>query len=104
MPTLAGWLTGEQVPQEVIEQTLMAMGEVLGRHGGERAFTTQPGAGLIAFSDTAFAMRRNDDPPVLAWAPERRTMVYRARLSAAHTLHSIDDCPAHGHLTFPREI
>ncbi len=35
MPILAGWLTGEQVPQEIMEQTLMTMGEVLGRHGGE---------------------------------------------------------------------
>src|SRR5258708_9612535 len=100
MPTLAGWLTGEQVPQEVIEQTLMAMGEVRGRHGGERAFTTQPGAGFIAFSDTAFAMRRKDDPPVLDWVPDRRTMVYRRPLSGVHTLYYIEDWPAQGNLLF----
>ena len=54
MPTLAGWLTGEQVPQEVIEQALLTMGNVLSRHGGQPARTVLPGAGLIAFSDAAY--------------------------------------------------
>ncbi len=104
MPILAGWLTGEQVPQEIIEQTLTAMGQVLERHGGQPAHTTQAGAGLIAFSDPAYAMQHNDDPPVLDWVPDRRTLVYRRPLSGMHPLYYIVDWPAQGNLLFASEI
>ncbi len=104
MPVLAGWLTGEQVPQEFIEQTLTAMGDVLGRYGGQPARTVQPGAGLIAFSDAGYAMQRNDDPPVLDWVPDRRTLVYRRPLSGAHALYYIEDWPAQGNLLFASEV
>ncbi len=104
MPTLAGWITGEQVPQETIDQALRAMGEVLGRHGGQPARTTQPGAGLIAFSDTAYVMQRNDDPPVLDWVPDRRTLVYHRPLSGLHPLYYIENWPAQGNLLFASEI
>jgi asparagine synthase (glutamine-hydrolysing) len=104
MPTLAGWLTGEQVPQEVIDQALLTMGDVLSRHGGQPVRTVLPGAGLIAFSDTAYAMQHNDDTPVLDWVPDRRTMVYRRPLSGAHPLYYIADWPAQGNLLFASEI
>src|SRR5437016_9491631 len=104
MPTLAGWLTGEQVPQEVIEQALSTMGNVLSRYGGQPTRTLLPGAGLIAFSDTAYAMQRNDDPAVLDWVPDRRTMVYHRPLSGAHALYYIADWPAQGNLLFASEI
>jgi asparagine synthetase B (glutamine-hydrolysing) len=104
MPTLAGWLTGEQVPQEVLEQTLSTMGSVLSQHGGQPARSVLPGAGLIAFSDSAYAMQRNDDPPVLDWVSDRRTMVYRRPLSGAHPLYYIADWPAQGNLLFASEI
>ncbi len=104
MPVLAGWLTGEQVPEEIIEQTLLAMSEVLGRHGGQPARTVQPGAGLVAFSDTAYAMSRNDSPPVLDWVPDRRTLVYRRPLSGLHTLYYCENWPAEGNLLFASEI
>ncbi len=104
MPTLAGWITGEQVPQEVIEQALSAMGEVLGRHGGQPARTLHPGAGLIAYSDPAYALQRNDDPPVLDWVPDRRTLVYRRPLSGWHPLYYIANWPAEGNLLFASEI
>lgn len=104
MPTLAGWLTGEQVPAEIIEQTLMAMGNVLGQHGGQAAHTIHPGAGLIAFSDTAYAMSRQDDAPVLDWAPDRRILVYRRPLSGIHPLYYIKDWPDQGNLLFASEI
>ncbi len=104
MPTLAGWLTGEQVPQEVIEQALLTMGNVLNRHEGQPVRTVLPGAGLIAFPDTAYAMQHNDDAPVLDWVPDRRTMVYRRPLSGAHALYYIADWPAQGNLLFASEI
>src|ERR1700737_1879574 len=104
MPTLAGWLTGEQVSQEIIEQTLTTMSDLLGRHGGQLARTIQAGMGLIAFSDPSYAMQRNDDPPVLDWVPDRRTMVYRRPLSGAHPLYYIADWPAEGNLLFASEI
>jgi asparagine synthetase B (glutamine-hydrolysing) len=104
MPTLAGWLTGEQVAQEVLDQVLSAMGEVLGRHGGRPARTLHPGAGLIAFSDPAYALQRNDDPPVLDWVPDRRTLVYRRPLSGWHPLYYIMNWPAEGNLLFASEI
>ena len=104
MPILAGWLTGEQVSQEIIEQTLTTMGRVLGRYGGLPAHTTHPGAGLIAFSDPAYAMQHNDDPPVLDWVPDRRTLVYRRPLSGMHPLYYIVDWPAQGNLLFASEI
>jgi asparagine synthetase B (glutamine-hydrolysing) len=104
MPILAGWLTGEQVPEEVIKQTLMVMGQVLERYGGQPAYTTHPGAGLIAFSDPAYAMQHNDDPPVLDWVPDRRTLVYRRPLSGMHPLYYILDWPAQGNLLFASEI
>ncbi len=104
MPILAGWLTGEQVPQETIEQTIMAMSEVLGRHGGEAARIVQSGSGLVAFSDTAYAMQQNDDPAALDWIPDRRTLVYRRPLSGQHALYYIEDWPAQGNLLFASEI
>jgi asparagine synthase (glutamine-hydrolysing) len=104
MPVLAGWLTGEQVPQETIEQTLSAMGDVLGCHGGQPARSVLPGAGIIAFSDDGHAMQRNDDPPVLDWVPDRRTLVYRRPLSGAHVLYYVEDWPAQGNLLFASEI
>ncbi|QBD78302.1 hypothetical protein EPA93_20780 [Ktedonosporobacter rubrisoli] len=104
MPTLAGWLTGEQVPQEFIEQALITMGEVLGRAGGQPARTTQPGAGLIAFSDPAYSTQHNTEPPVLDWVPDRRTLVYRRPLSGLHPLYYIENWPAQGNLLFASEI
>jgi len=104
MPTLAGWLTGEQVPAEIIEQTLMAMGNVLGQHGGQPAHTIHPGAGLIAFSDTAYAMAQQDEAPVLDWVPDRRTLVYRRPLSGIHPLYYIENWPDQGNLLFASEI
>ncbi|MEO6892322.1 MAG: asparagine synthase-related protein [Ktedonobacteraceae bacterium] len=104
MPTLAGWLTGEQVPRETIEQTLTTMGTVLGQRGGRQALAIQPGAGLIAFADQAYAMRENSEPPVLDWVPDRRTMVYRRPLSGAHILYYVEDWPAKGNLLFASEI
>lgn len=104
MPTLAGWLTGEQVSQEIIAQTLTTMSDVLGRHGGQLARTIQSGMGLIAFSDPSYAMQRNDDPPVLDWVPDRRTLVYRRPLSGAHPLYYVENWPAQGNLLFASEI
>ncbi|HEU5229340.1 MAG TPA: hypothetical protein VFU49_16100, partial [Ktedonobacteraceae bacterium] len=104
MPTLAGWLTGEQVPTEIIEQTLLAMGNVLGQHGGQPAHTIHPGSGLIAFSDPAYAMAQNDDPSVLDWVPDRRTLVYRRPLSGLHPLYYIENWPDQGNLLFASEI
>jgi len=104
MPTLAGWLTGEQVPQDIIEQTLTTMSDLLGRHGGQLARTIQAGMGLIAFSDPSYAMQRNDDPPVLDWVPDRRTLVYRRPLSGAHPLYYVENWPAQGNLLFASEI
>ncbi|GER86730.1 hypothetical protein KDW_08920 [Dictyobacter vulcani] len=103
MPVLAGWLTGEQVPQEAIEQTLTAMGGVLASHGGEPASTIQPGAGLIAFSDTAYTMQQKE-PAVLDWVPDRRTLVYRRPLSGLHPLYYVENWPAEGNLLFASEI
>jgi asparagine synthetase B (glutamine-hydrolysing) len=104
MPILAGWLTGEQVPQEAIEQVLTAMGQVLKRYRGQPAQTTYPGAGLIAFSDPAYAMQYNDEPPVLDWVPDRRTLVYRRPLSGMHPLYYVVDWPAQGNLLFASEV
>jgi asparagine synthase (glutamine-hydrolysing) len=104
MPVLAGWLTGEQVPQETIEETLSAMSDVLGQHGGQPARSVLPGAGIIAFSDDGYAMQHNDDPPVLDWVPDRRTLVYRRPLSGAHVLYYVEDWPAQGNLLFASEI
>src|SRR5579885_436180 len=104
MPTLAGWLTGEQVPSEIIEQTLMAMGNVLGQHGGQAAHTIHPGAGLIAFADTAYTMAQQDEAPVLDWVPDRRTLVYRRPLSGIHPLYYIENWPDQGNLLFASEI
>jgi asparagine synthetase B (glutamine-hydrolysing) len=104
MPILAGWITGEQVPQDIIEQTLMTMRAVLAQHGGEAAWTVQPGAGLVAFSDTAYAMQHNDEASVLDWVPDRRTLVYRRPLSGQHPLYFIENWPAEGNLLFASEI
>lgn len=104
MPILAGWLTGEQVPQETIDQILLTMGEVLDLHGGQPARTIHPGAGLIAFSDPGYAMQRNDEPPVLDWVPDRRTLVYRRPLSGLHPLYYVEDWPAQGNLLFASEM
>ncbi|GLV56981.1 hypothetical protein KDH_38200 [Dictyobacter sp. S3.2.2.5] len=104
MPVLAGWLTGEQVPREVIEQTLSAMGEVLANHGGTPAHSIYPGAGLIAFADTAYAQQQPKEPPVLDWVPDRRTLVYRRPLSGIHPLFYIENWPAEGNLIFASEM
>jgi asparagine synthetase B (glutamine-hydrolysing) len=104
MPILAGWLTGEQVPEEIITQTLVAMGEILSQHGGEPAQMVLPGTGLITFSDTAYAMQQTNEPPVLDWVPDRRTLVYRRPLSGLHPLYYIEDWPAQGNLLFASEI
>ncbi len=104
MPVIAGWLTGEQVPEDVIQQTLLALGEVLGQHGGQPARTVQPGVGLLTHFDAAYAIRQNDEPPLLDWVPERRTLVYRRPLSGAHPLYYIEDWPAEGNLLFASEI
>jgi asparagine synthase (glutamine-hydrolysing) len=104
MPVLAGWLTGEQVPREIIEQTVATMGEALKRNGGEPTLTIQSGAGLIAFADTAYAMQHNDEPPVLDWVSDRRTLVYRRPLSGYHPFYYIENWPAQGNLLFASEI
>src|SRR5690348_5227808 len=104
MPILAGWLTGEQVPQDIIQQTLLTMEEALGAHGGAPARTVQPGAGLVAYSDPAYAMQHNDEPAVLDWVPDRRTLVYRRPLSGLHPLYYIENWPAEGNLLFASEI
>ena len=104
MPILAGWLTGEQVPQEMIEQVLGTMGAVLGRHGGQPARNVQPGASILAIADPAFATQQQVEPPVLDWSPDRRTLVYRRPLSGAHPLYYVEDWPAHGNLLFASEI
>jgi len=104
MPVLAGWLTGEQVPTEAIEQTLAAMETVLSINGGQVARIVQPGMGLVTFSDTTHAMQHNDEPPVLDWVPDRRTFVYRRPLSGLHPLYYIEDWPAQGNLIFASEI
>jgi asparagine synthetase B (glutamine-hydrolysing) len=104
MPVLAGWLTGEQVPQEKIAQVIMAMGEVLQRHGGQPTPIIQPGAGLITFADSAHAMRQNDEPPVLDWVADRRTLVYHRPLSGYHPLYYIENWPAQGNLLFASEM
>src|SRR5215469_9680793 len=104
MPVLAGWLTGEQVPQEQIKQVIMAMREVLKRHGGQPTPIVQPGAGLITFADPAHAMRQNDEPPVLDWVADRRTLVYHRPLSGYHPLYYIENWPAQGNLVFASEM
>ncbi len=104
MPVLAGWLTGEQVPLDTIEQTIRVMEQVLSVHGGKPARIVQTGMGLITFSDAAFAMQHNDEPPVLDWVPDRRTFVYRRPLSGAHVLYYVEDWPAQGNLLFASEI
>ena len=104
MPVLAGWLTGEQVPYETIDQTLTAMGEALGRYGGTPARNIQAGAGLLTYADTAYATRQNSEPPVLDWVPDRRTLVYRRPLSGMHPLYFIEDWPAQGNLLFASEM
>ncbi len=104
MPVLAGWLTGEQVPPEIIDQTLTAMGEVLGRYGGTHARNVQAGAGLATYADTAYSMQHSSEPPVLDWVPDRRTLVYRRPLSGMHPLYFIEDWPAEGNLLFASEV
>ncbi len=104
MPVLAGWLTGEQVSHETIDQTLTAMGEVLGRYGGTPARNIQAGAGLLTYADTAYAMQQSSEPPVLDWVPDRRTLVYRRPLSGVHPLYFIEDWPAQGNLLFASEV
>jgi asparagine synthase (glutamine-hydrolysing) len=104
MPTLAGWITGEQVPQETITETLATMGEVLGRHGGEPASMIEAGIGLLAFSDPAYAMHQNDEAPVLDLVPDRRTLVYHRPLSGMHPLYYVSNWPAEGNILFASEI
>jgi asparagine synthetase B (glutamine-hydrolysing) len=104
MPILAGWLTGEQVPLDVIEQTLTTMGNVLAQHGGEPARSIQTGAGLIAFADPMYATPQHRELPMLDWVPDRRTLVYRRPLSGMHPLFYIENWPAQGNLLFASEI
>lgn len=104
MPVLAGWLTGEQVPYEIIDQTLTAMGEALGRYGGTPARNIQAGAGLLTYADMAYAMQQNSELPVLDWVPDRRTLVYRRPLSGMHPLYFIEDWPDQGNLLFASEM
>jgi asparagine synthase (glutamine-hydrolysing) len=104
MPVIAGWLTGEQVSQDIIQETLLALGDVLGQHGGQPARTVQPGAGLLTHFDPAYTIQHNDEAPVLDWVPERRTLVYRRPLSGAHPLYYIEDWPAQGNLLFASEL
>ena len=104
MPTLAGWITGEQVPNQIIEQTLTTMGTVLKQHGGNEGRIVQPGFGLITFSEPAYALSKSIEAPVLDWVPDRRTLVYRRPLSGTHVLYYIADWPAEGNLLFATEI
>lgn len=104
MPTLAGWLTSEQVPQEVITQTIATMRSILERNGGEPTQIIQPGAGLITFADPAYAKQQNDEPALLDWVANRRTLVYRRPLSGYHPLYYVEDWPAQGNLLFASEI
>lgn len=104
MAILAGWITGEQVPQETIEQVLTVMGSVLERLGGTPARSVQPGAGILSFSDSAYALHHNGEPPLLDWTPERRTLVYRRPLSGLYPLYYIENWPAPGNLLFASEI
>ncbi|MBO0780238.1 MAG: hypothetical protein J2P37_15545, partial [Ktedonobacteraceae bacterium] len=104
MPTLAGWLTGEQTPQETIEQVLAALQTALEHNGGEPTQTLHPGAGLVAFADPAYALPHSSEPPVLDWTPDRHTLVYRRPLSGLHPLYYIENWPAPGNLLFASEI
>jgi asparagine synthetase B (glutamine-hydrolysing) len=104
MPVLAGWITSEQVPHEIIEQTLRTMEGVLARNGGTPARTVQPGAGLVSFMDPAYAQSSSKEQAVLDWVPERRTLVYRRPLSGMHPLFYIENWPAQGNLLFASEI
>lgn len=104
MPVLAGWLTSEQVPQNVIAASLTSMGNVLDRHGGELSRIVQPGMGLISYANPAHAAKQSNDPPILDWVPDRRTFVYRRPLSGIHGLYYIENWPAEGNLLFASEI
>ena len=104
MPVLAGWLTGEHVPQEVIESVLTTMGEILSKHGGNPSRVVQPGMGLLTYAQPLHASQQQSEPPVLDWVPDRRTFIYRRPLSGAHGLYYIEDWPAPGNLLFASEI
>jgi asparagine synthetase B (glutamine-hydrolysing) len=80
------------------------MAEVLKQHGGQPTQTILPGAGLIAFADPAYEMQHNDEPPILDWVPDRRTLVYRRPLSGHHPLYYIENWPAQGNLLFASEM
>ncbi|GAC1640890.1 MAG: hypothetical protein NVS4B12_02690 [Ktedonobacteraceae bacterium] len=104
MPVVAGWLTGEQVPLETIEQTITTMEHVLHQHRGNPVRIVQPGMGLLTFSDSGHTMQHNDEPPVLDWVPDRRTFVYRRPLSGTRPLYYIENWPAQGNLLFASEL
>ena len=104
MPVLAGWLTGEHVPQNVIEAALASMESVIGKHGGEASRIVQPGMGLVSYAFAAHAAKNLNEPPVLDWTPDRRTFVYRRPLSGIHGLYYIENWPAEGNLLFASEI
>ena len=104
MPVLAGWLTSEQVPQNVIESALTSMESVLGKHGGETSRIVQPGMGLVSYANSSHAAKNLNEPPVLDWTPDRRTFVYRRPLSGIHGLYYIENWPAEGNLLFASEI
>lgn len=104
MPVVAGWLTGEQVPLETIDQTITTMEHVLCQYNGTPARIVQPGMGLVTISHSEHVMQHNDEPPVLDWVPDRRTFVYRRPLSGAHALYYIENWPAQGNLLFASEL
>nr|BBH88574.1 hypothetical protein KTC_33250 [Thermosporothrix sp. COM3] len=104
MVRLAGWITGEQVPEDIIREALEAMGTVLGRHGTEPTYSITPGAGLLTCVDPAYAAPQRHEPPLLDWVPEHRTLTYRRPLNGQHVLYFLQDWPAQGNLVFASEI
>ena len=104
MPVIAGWLTGEHVPQNVIEAALTSMEGVIGKHGGTASRIVQPGMGLVSYANPSHAARNLNELPVLDWTPDRRTFVYRRPLSGIHGLYYIENWPAEGNLLFASEI
>jgi asparagine synthetase B (glutamine-hydrolysing) len=104
MPTLAGWLTGGQVPQEALEQVLTAFRAALEHNGGEPVQNIHPGAALLSFADAAYAQQSGQEPPVLDWVPDRQTLVYHRPLSGLHPLYYLENWPAPGNLLFASEI
>ncbi len=103
MPTLAGWITGKQVPIEDIEQTLSVLIETLQRPGYQPARLVEEGAGILTFTHPQLTNALSE-PAVLDWSAERRTLVYKRPLSGLYPLYFILDWPAEGNLLFASEI